>query len=185
MYAIVEQAQVDPGAETLRRAKEGDHDAFADIVAEHESMVYSLVYHFFGDRGRAEEIAQDAFLQLYRNLAAIESPAHLLFWLRQVTARRCIDAMRRAPFRPVALDYQMDEAPEIAIRDRDADPLLERTLRRLVAELPDAQRLVVTLRYQEDLDPSDICRIAGMPVNTVKSHLHRAIQALRKKLGDH
>ena len=181
MYAIVEQAQVDPGAETLRRAKEGDHDAFADIVAEHESMVYSLVYHFFGNRERSEEIAQEVFLQLYRKLREIESPAHLLFWLRQVTARRCIDALRRARLRSVALD----DGLQIGSHDREADPLIERTLRRLVAELPDVQRLVVTLRYQEDLDPSDICRIAGMPVNTVKSHLHRAIQALRKKLGDH
>lgn len=181
MYAIVEQAQVDSGAETLRRAKEGDHDAFADIVAEHESMVYSIVYHFFGDRERSEEIAQDVFLQLYRSLSDIESPVHLLFWLRQVTARRCIDAMRRARLRPVALD----DAIEIGSHDRNGDPLMERTLRRLVAELPETQRLVVTLRYQEDLDPSDICRIAGIPVNTVKSHLHRAIQALRKKLGDH
>lgn len=181
MYAIVEQARVEPDAETLRRAREGDHEAFADIVAEHESMVFSLVYHFFADRDRSEEIAQEVFLQLYRNLGAIESPAHLLFWLRQVTARRCIDAMRRARLRPVALE----EVPEIRSHDRDADPLLERTLRRLVAELPDSQRLVVTLRYQEDLDPSEICRIAGMPVNTVKSHLHRALAALRKKLGDH
>src|SRR3954453_3250399 len=121
MYGIVEQAQVDARAETLRRAKEGDHDAFADIVAEHESMVYSLVYHFFGDRGRSEEIAQDVFLQLYRKLDDIDSPAHLLFWLRQVTARRCIDALRRTKLRPVALD----DAPEIGSHDRHTDALLE------------------------------------------------------------
>ncbi|HEX2060325.1 MAG TPA: sigma factor-like helix-turn-helix DNA-binding protein, partial [Thermoanaerobaculia bacterium] len=47
------------------------------------------------------------------------------------------------------------------------------------------QKAVVTLRYQEDLDPSEICRIVGMPVNTVKSHLHRALQALRRKLEKH
>ncbi|HKO57346.1 MAG TPA: sigma-70 family RNA polymerase sigma factor [Thermoanaerobaculia bacterium] len=179
MHAILEEQ--DAGSETLRRARGGDHDAFAEIVAEHESMVYSLAYHFFQDRGRGEEIAQDVFLQLYRNLESIESPAHLLFWLRQVTARRCIDLMRRSKLmKPISL-----EAVELRSASRDADPLLERRLRRLVADLPEAQRLVVTLRYQEDLDPSEICRIVDMPVNTVKSHLHRALTALRKKLGDH
>jgi RNA polymerase sigma-70 factor (ECF subfamily) len=178
MYAILEQR--DAGADTLRRAREGDHDAFAEIVAGHESMVYSLAYHFFQDRSRGEEIAQDVFLQLFRNLDTIESPAHLLFWLRQVTARRCIDVMRRGKLlRPVPL-----EAVELKSVAHDGDPLLERRLRQLVADLPEAQRLVLTLRYQEDLDPSEICRIVDMPVNTVKSHLHRALSALRKKLGD-
>ena len=53
----------------------------------------------------------------------------------------------------------------------------------MVAALPERQRLMVTLRYQEDLDPAEISRIVGMPVNTIKSHLHRALLALRKKMG--
>jgi RNA polymerase sigma-70 factor (ECF subfamily) len=68
--------------------------------------------------------------------------------------------------------------------DRRADPLLDRRLKQLIEELPELQRAIVTLRYQEDLDPSEICRIVNMPVNTVKSHLHRALQALRRKLGE-
>ena len=160
------------------RAREGDHDAFAELVERHEAMVYSLAWNFFGDRSRAEEIAQDVFLQLYRNLHTIESDAHLLFWLRQVTTRRCIDVTRRARLKAVSLD----DAGELHADLRPADPLLDRRLKKLVQELPDAQRAVVTLRYQEDLDPSEICRIVGLPVNTVKSHLHRALQALRRKL---
>ncbi|MBV9497667.1 MAG: sigma-70 family RNA polymerase sigma factor [Acidobacteria bacterium] len=179
MYAILEAR--DAGVDTLQRARQGDHEAFAEIVGSHESMVYGLAYHFFQDRGRGEEIAQDVFLQLYRSLDSIESPSHLLFWLRQVTSRRCIDAVRRAKIaRPVPL-----EAVELQSVIKDADPFLERKLRQLVADLPEAQRLVITLRYQEDLDPAEICRIVEMPINTVKSHLHRALTALRKKLGDH
>ncbi len=162
----------------LVRAREGDHEAFADLIERHEAMVYSLAWNFFGDRSRAEEIAQDVFLQLYRNLDRVESDAHLLFWLRQVTTRRCIDVTRRARLKAVSLD----DAGEIQAELKPADPLLDRRLARLVQELPDLQRAVVTLRYQEDLDPADICRIVGMPVNTVKSHLHRALLALRRKL---
>ena len=178
MTAIVTEAI----AETpLDRARTGDGDAFATIVAVHEAMVFSLAYHFFNDRSRAEEIAQDVFLQLYRKLGDIESPSHLTHWLRQVTTRRCIDQLRRTKLRAVPLET----IEEIPSSDRTADPLFDRRMRQLIAELPDMQRVIVTLRYQEDLDPSEICRIVEMPVNTVKSHLHRALQSLRHKLGEH
>ena len=179
MTAILSEVAALPG--TLERAQAGDHEAFAELVNEHEGMVFGLAYHFFHDRDRAEEIAQDAFLQLYRNLGTIESEAHLVFWLRQVTTRRCIDQMRKTRLRAVSLD----DAIELQSPVKIADPLLDRKLRELVAGLPEMQRLVVTLRYQEDLDPSEICRIVQIPVNTVKSHLHRALAALRRKLGEH
>lgn len=179
MTAILSDAVALTGA--LERARTGDHEAFAELVNEHEAMVYSLAYRFFGDRTQGEEVAQEVFLQLYRNLRNIESPSHLLFWLRQVTTRRCIDQMRRTKLRAVPLE----DVAELYSHDPGADPLRDRRLRELVAALPEAQRMVVTLRYQEDLDPAEICRIVQMPVNTVKSHLHRALQALRRKLqGD-
>lgn len=166
--------------DTLARAKGGDHDAFAELIERHEAMVYSLAWNFFGDRSRAEETAQDVFLQLYRNLGAIESDSHLLFWLRQVTTRRCIDQTRRVKLKAVSLDDV-----ELRTAEKHADPFLDRRLRESIETLPEPQRAVLTLRYQEDLDPSEICRIVGMPVNTVKSHLHRALQALRRKLEKH
>ncbi|HUP45150.1 MAG TPA: sigma-70 family RNA polymerase sigma factor [Thermoanaerobaculia bacterium] len=168
------------GPTPLERAREGDHEAFAGIIAEHQRMVFSLAYHFFHDRSRAEEIAQDVFLQLFRNLSRIESESHLVHWLRQVTSRRCIDQVRRTRLRAVTLD----DAGDLAGTESHADPLLGRRLRELIAGLPPKQRVIVTLRYQEDLDPSEICRIVGLPVNTVKSHLHRALRALRKQLGE-
>ena len=177
MTAIVTEAIVET---PLDRARTGDGDAFATIVGDHEAMVFSLAYHFFNDWSRAEEIAQDVFLQLYRKLADIESPSHLTHWLRQVTARRCIDQLRRTKLRAVPLDA----VEEVHANERPCDPLLDRRMRQLITELPDVQRVIVTLRYQEDLDPSEICRIVEMPVNTVKSHLHRALQSLRRKLGE-
>jgi RNA polymerase sigma-70 factor, ECF subfamily len=179
MTAILSEAVAEP-LDALARARGGDHEAFAEIVVHHEAMVFSVAYHIFNDRSRAEEIAQDVFLQLYRSLDGIESPSHLVHWLRQVTTRRCIDQMRRMRLRPVSLE----EAGELQSSDRHADPMLHRKMRELIAGLPDLQRVVVTLRYQEDLDPSEICRIVNIPVNTVKSHLHRALLSLRKRLGE-
>ena len=166
--------------DTLRRAAAGDDDSFATIIQSHQEMVFSIALHFFHDRGRAEEVAQEVFLQLYKHLGEIESPAHLTFWLRRVTANRCIDESRRVRLRAVALD----DAPDLAGETRESDPLLGRTLRRLVHELPDHQRVAITLRFQEGLEPSEIAEVLGIPVNTIKSHLHRALSALRKSLGE-
>lgn len=161
--------------EPLRRAGEGDHDAFATLVREHESMVYSIAWHFFRDRDRAEEVAQEVFLQLYRSITAIHSPAHLLFWLRRVTSNRCIDESRRWRFRPMALA----DIPEPRSTGEESDPLLGRRLGRLMLQLPPDQRIVITMRYQEGLEPAEIGDVVGMPVNTVKSHLRRGLARLR------
>jgi RNA polymerase sigma-70 factor (ECF subfamily) len=165
--------------DTLERARGGDHDAFASLIEEHEAMVFSIALHFFDDRGRAEELAQEVFLQMFRSLRTIESRSHLVYWLRQVTSRRCIDQLRKPRPRAVSIDDV-----DLAGGGEPRDPLLDRKMRELIAALPEMQRLVVTLRYQEDLNPSEICTIVNLPVNTVKSHLHRALVSLRRKLGD-
>jgi RNA polymerase sigma-70 factor (ECF subfamily) len=165
--------------DTLARAKSGDQSAFADLVREHQAMVCSIARNFLRDRALAEDLAQDVFLHLYQNLAAIESPAHLKFWLRKVTGHRCIDHSRRRKIKTVSVD----EAPEPVSLFDWPDAMMQSTLRRIVATLPERPRLVVTLRYQEDLDPGEIAEILDMPLNTVKSHLRRSLAILREKMG--
>jgi RNA polymerase sigma-70 factor (ECF subfamily) len=165
--------------ETLARARAGDHAAFTEILSEHQAMVFSLAYHFVRDRSTAEELAQEVFLDLYRDLAHIDSAAHLTFWLRRVTSHRCIDRVRRESHRR---ELALGTVPERSLPPVPRDLLLEDLLRRFVAELPECARMVVTLRYQEDLEPSEIAEVLDMPVNTVKSHLRRSIAILRAKL---
>ena len=171
-------AGIDTTGLALDRARDGDQDAFAQLVREYQSMVFSIGYHFFSDRDRAAEIAQEVFLKLFRSLGDIHNSDHLTHWLRQVTSRRCIDDVRKSRFRLVSLEA----AHEVAAAERHVDPLLMRRMNEHLATLPEAQRMLVILRYQEDLGPNDISEIVGMPVNTVKSQLHRALRALRRKL---
>jgi RNA polymerase sigma-70 factor (ECF subfamily) len=176
MTAIADDCSID---DRLRRAREGDQDAFAALIEEHQSIVYGIAWNFFGDRWRADELAQDVFLQLFRSIETIESNSHLVFWLRQVTARKCIDVTRkREPRRVVSLDVV-----EIPVAPSTSDPFLARRLRARIAKLPEMQRIALTLRYQEELGPAEIGRLLGIPENTVKSCLHRALEALRKDFG--
>jgi RNA polymerase sigma-70 factor (ECF subfamily) len=166
--------------DTLARARDGDHEAFADLVREHQALVFGLAWRFLRRRGDAEELAQDVFVALHQNLTKIESPAHLVAWLRQVTSRRCIDHARRRWWR---LERGGDRLPEPHTSGGAADPLLSATIRRLVGTLSPDARMVVILRFQEDLDPAEIADVLAMPVNTVKSHLRRSLDAMRAKLA--
>jgi RNA polymerase sigma-70 factor (ECF subfamily) len=153
---------------------------FARIVADNQSLVFSLAVRFLRDRGGAEELAQDVFLQLYKNLRQIESPAHATWWLRRAICHRCIDEARKRRLRP---QISLEAVPEPHVESRDEDLLLNQRVRRLVEALPENARMVMLLRYQEDLDPTEIAETLGMPISTVKSHLHRSLTALREKLG--
>jgi RNA polymerase sigma-70 factor (ECF subfamily) len=153
---------------------------FGELVREHQAMVFSVCWHYLHDRDLAEDVAQEVFLGLHRNLAGIQSAAHAGNWLRKVAVQRAIDAGRRRFRRPqVALADVAEPAAQPVVRD----PMLGETLRRLIATLPEAPRMVMVLRYQEDLDPAEIGQVMDMPVATVKSHLQRSLALLREKLA--
>ncbi len=166
--------------EALARAAEGDQTAFAWLVDRHQAMVFSIARRFLHDGALAEELAQEVFLQLYQHLQTIQGDAHLTFWLRRTTSHRCIDLVRRQNLRP---QVSFDEVAEVADELPQTDPLLAELLRNVVATLPEKPRLIVILRYQEDLDPSEIAELLEMPVATVKSHLRRSLSVLREKVS--
>ncbi|MQA28465.1 MAG: sigma-70 family RNA polymerase sigma factor [Luteitalea sp.] len=165
--------------DTLALARGGDATAFAVLVRRHQAMFFSLALHVLRSRAAAEDLAQDVFLELYRNLWNLESTAHLVSWLRRVTGHRCIDELRRLRHR---WELPMDEVPERGASARPRDLFLEGRLQQLVARLPPRARVVMVLRYQEELEPSEIADALQMPVNTVKSHLRRSLAVLRAGL---
>jgi RNA polymerase sigma-70 factor (ECF subfamily) len=163
----------------LRSARQGDNRAFADLVREHQSMVFSIGWHFLADRGLAEDLAQDVFLQLHQHMARIESAAHLSHWLRRVAVHRCIDQSRRKNFRR---ESSLEVAPELAVGGAPKDPFLSDRLRAAVTELREKERMIVILRYQEEMELHEIAELLSMPLNTVKSTLHRSLETLRGML---
>jgi RNA polymerase sigma-70 factor (ECF subfamily) len=102
----------------------------------------------------------------------------VLHWLRKVAAHRSIDAARRRKLRP---QVSLEDVPELSVRQDPGDPALSRRLREMVASLPEKARMVVLLRYQEDMGPDEIAGVLDMPVGTVKSQLQRALEMLRRK----
>lgn len=160
----------------LLRAQGGELAAFGELIRAHQDSVYTLALRMLKVPEDAEELAQDVFVSMHRHLGKIVSEAHLLFWLRRTVCHRAIDRLRR---RPLHAAVPLDTVDEVPLSDPGRDPLLERRLRDEVLRLPPMARAVVLLRYQEDLDPTEIANILGMPLNTVKSHLKRSLASLR------
>jgi RNA polymerase sigma-70 factor (ECF subfamily) len=152
---------------------------FEQLVDAHQSMVFSLAWRMTGDRGLAEEIAQDVFMELDRHMNRIESAEHACFWLRRVVMSRSTDALRRRRVRGVDLWVEIEENHGAPVEERTS-PLAAR-LEQLLTTLPEPQRAALILRYQEDLTPEEIASTLEAPLATVKSNLQRGLKLLRAK----
>lgn len=170
----------------LEQAKNGDRIAFAAILRARQAMVFSIARNFLRNDGHAEDVAQDVFLELHRNLHSLESGAHLVSWLRQVTSRKCIDQSRRAWFRRWVDIEDPSHRARVAVQDAAVsgeDPLLHGRIRRLIGKLPEKTRMMIVLRFQEEMEPNEIAETMQVPVGTVKSTIHRGLETVRRHLG--
>ena len=162
---------------------------FRRLVETHQRMVFSLALRVTGEYGTAEEVAQDAFLELYRAVGGeqvrLESEEHVRFWLRRVTVHRATDALRRRAVRPEsAAEEFVEEAHGAEAGDGvgvGMNAAMVARLEELLQGLPEAMRVAVVLRYQEEMSPDEMAKLLGQPVATVKSNLQRGLQLLRRK----
>jgi RNA polymerase sigma-70 factor (ECF subfamily) len=152
--------------------------SFACAVDTHKAMVYSIAWHILRDRALAEELAQDVFLELHRNWGSMKSAGHVLFWLRRTAVNRGIDYQRK---RKIRAETSLEEVGEPTVLERMHDTFLSAYLERMLASLPERQRIAIVLRYQEDMSPEQIAEVLGMKVNTVKTHIARGLELLRSK----
>jgi RNA polymerase sigma-70 factor (ECF subfamily) len=167
----------------LCAAQRGNVLAFAQLVRLHQARVFSIALRLCGRREDAEELAQDAFLQLHAALRQIENDSHLRHWLLRTVTHRAIDRLRSREREPRIV--QIDASHDLCAVNEPGDPLAQHRLRALLLQLPPDARAVLLLRYQEDLDPTDIAAVLTMPLNTVKSHLRRSLEWLRgQQAGD-
>jgi RNA polymerase sigma-70 factor (ECF subfamily) len=156
------------------------NDEFRVMVEEHQRMVFGIAVRLLNDRGAAEEVAQDVFLELYDSLAKLEGRDHVKFWLRRVAVHRATDALRRRGRRPELVAEEWDERQHDLPQPVDERTVTDR-LEAMLRGLPEPYRTTVVLRYADEATPDEIALIVGRPVATVKSHLQRGLGMLRPK----
>jgi len=154
---------------------------FRRLIETHQRMVFSLALRVTGEHGAAEEVAQDVFLELHRGGDKLESEDHVRFWLRRVTVHRATDALRRKSRQPEASAEEWMEEQYVQDNSDGLNAAVIVLLEELLRTLPEQMRVVIVLRYQEDMLPDEIAKLMGQPVATVKSNLQRGLQLLRRK----
>jgi RNA polymerase sigma-70 factor, ECF subfamily len=160
-----------------------DPGEFRRLAEEHQRMVFSIALRVSRDRGMAEEIAQDVFLELYRSGEKLQGPDHVRFWLRRVAVHRATDALRRQARQPeTAAEEWMEEQHGTPVPDSSVlNNGISHRLESMVGSLPESMRVAVVLRYGEDMTPEEIGLMLGQPIPTVKSNLQRGLKMLRQK----
>jgi RNA polymerase sigma-70 factor (ECF subfamily) len=188
-----------PDRQLVRRLRDRDEQAFRELMTEHRDKVYNLTLRMLGNRAEAEDVAQEVFIQVFKTIDTFREESKLSTWLYRVAVNLCKNRIKYLARRQDRNKDQLDETTEAAASSAVAAPggppprpdramegaQIEKVLQEAIATLDEDHRVLVVLRDIEDLSIEEICAITGLPDGTVKSRLHRARLALRKKVSRH
>ena len=190
---------IENDVQLIRRILSGDDKAFNTLVRKYQKSVHALAWRKVGDFHFAEEIAQDAFLQAYKNLAMLKDPNQFAGWLYVIANRLSLRWIQRNRSVMQSLeDISMGEIERSSYtryiseqRETEATERRYAIVKRLLERLPESERTVVTLYYLGEMTAKEIGKFLGVSVNTIKSRLRRARERLkddepmiREMLGD-
>jgi RNA polymerase sigma-70 factor (ECF subfamily) len=153
----------------------GEQDAFAELLRRYERAAWATAWKVLRDYHAAQDATQNAFVEAYRRLGQLRSPAHFGLWVLRITRREALRlARRRGKARSLGLarDLAGSTAGEPLTPEFD-DLVLA------IGRLPEHERLVVALRFLDDHPVAEVARLTGRPVGTVTKQLSRAVERLR------
>jgi RNA polymerase sigma-70 factor (ECF subfamily) len=176
-------------AELVRQAQAGDSGAFELLVAEYQTYVYNLALRVVGNEQEAEDMAQEAFVRAWLALPSFRGEARFGTWLYRIVTNLCynrLPALRRE-FAAIGEADILDRADPCSGAVHEGLEQRERRqwLHRQIGLLPEAYRLLVTLRYQQGLPYEEIAAVTSLPLGTVKTGLFRAKERLRGALREY
>ena len=180
--------------ELLERHLDGEEAAFGALVRRHERELYNFLARFTGDAALAEDVFQEAFLQLHVSAATFDTSRRLKPWLFTIAANKARDALRRRSRRraapldaPVAGDDGAAShadllAAELPAPDESLMNLETRlAVKDIVSRMPENLRVVLLLCYFHEFSYNEIAKIIGAPLGTIKSRLHAAVRHFAAK----
>ncbi|MBE0545601.1 MAG: sigma-70 family RNA polymerase sigma factor [Verrucomicrobia bacterium] len=187
-------ANLDPDAALMLRVKRGDTAAFTELVDKFKQPVINLAYRTLHDLTEAEDLAQNAFVQVFKSAARYEPSAKFSTWLFTIARNLCLNEIRRRARHPAdSLDQtaaETDDHPLRQVEDKGVSSPPEQLLRgeleekveRALAELPENQRTALLLCRQEELSYEEIAAVLGCSLSATKSLIHRARETLKARL---
>lgn len=181
-------AKAAPETQLIARAQRGDETAFAALFEAHQRRVYSLCLRMTGNTAEAEDLAQEAFLQLFRKIGTFRGESAFSTWLHRLVVNVVLMRLRRKGLQQVSLD-EVDTSQEEPVKrdygddDRRLMGSIDRiSLGRAIAELPPGYRAVFVLHDVEGYEHNEVAQIMNCSVGNSKSQLHKARLKLRERL---
>ena len=179
--------------ELVQKAREGNLDAFSQLVEAYQVRVVHLANSFTGNLEDARDAAQEAFVKAYENLSSFEEHSQFYTWLYRIVVNTCKDFLRKKKFRGYFPLWLKDEDGGVALsfdlpdKTKNAgEELVNRELgvelKKAMEELPFQQKSVFVLRYLEGLKLEEIAETLGIETGTVKAHLWQATTKMKSML---
>ncbi len=176
-------------ADAIERAKQGDADAFQVLYDKHKRRVYSLCLRMTANTAEAEDLAQEAFLQLYRKIGTFRGDSAFSTWLHRLAVNVVLMHLRRKGLPQISLEEALEPAQDdgprkdIGARDLTLSGSIDRvTLERAIENLPPGYRLVFVLHDVEGYEHNEIAEMLDCSTGNSKSQLHKARMKLRDLL---
>jgi RNA polymerase sigma-70 factor (ECF subfamily) len=183
----------------VARAVAGEEAAFRDLVRRYERPVFSLLYRMVRDRALAEDLAQETFIKVLNGIRSYNPQYKFSSWLFKIAHNAAIDHLRRRELETLSLDGSPHatggdarRTPALQLGDRGESPLhhveareLGAAIEQAIARLRPEYRSCIVLRFVEGYSYEEIAEILDVPLGTVKTHIHRARNELRRYLEDH
>ena len=175
----------------IRRILSGDDEAFGTLVRRHQKGIHALAWRKVGDFHIAEEIAQDTFLQVYKNLAQLKNPNQFAGWMYVIASRLCLKWIQK--HKNTSVIHSLEDTPVEEIdessythhaSEQQQTEITENRhelVKKLLAKLPESERTIVTLYYLGEMTANEIGKYLGVSVNTVKSRLRRGRKRLQEQ----
>jgi len=178
--------------ELVRQVKQGNQQAFTEIVARYQKRLFKMAYGFFQDRDDAMEIVQETFIRLYQKLDGFdEKSERTLFknWVYRVAYNLCIDYYRKFKKQKVDMkdlyEYNENSNNASASMEENLDrKRFDRHLKKIVMNLPGKQKKVFILKHYNGMKHHEISCLMDLSVGTIKTLYHRSIKNLKKNLRE-
>lgn len=166
----------------IKKAQNGDQQAFAHLVQKYQTMVFASARHHLNRQEDAQDVAQDVFVNAYENLSSLQDPAKFSSWLRGITANLCKRQWRNR--KRIFISYDADTDIEIITDDPTPEEQQEmndtqNSVNALLNTLSETNRLVLTLHHIDDLPDEEIAHMLGLSPKAVRVRRHRAIKQLQ------
>ncbi len=173
----------------LQRCKKNDKNAFAELFKFYQNYLFKICFSYVHNEQEALDLIQEIFIKLYKNIYKYDERYPFHPWIRRITVNTCINEKRKqSPILvPLSTDDESKNIEDQLAAEQDIEQEVENhDMARIIKEhidcLQEKQRMVIILRYYEDLSYEEIAELLHMPLGTVKTNLYRAKNALKDRL---